>query len=74
MATMSHSHPRSVRPVLATSLLVLMVSMGMGQAPSGQTAGVQVAREADPGGLAYFAGMAGLLYVFVTLPLLNLAH
>ena len=25
-------------------------------------------------GLAYFAGMAGLLYVFVTLPLLKLAH
>ncbi len=61
-------HPRSVRPVLATSLLVLMVLMGMGQTSSGQqTAGVQVAREADPVDWRWALTQGGLTLVVLIL-------
>ncbi len=60
------THPRSVRPMLATSLLVLMVSMGMGQTPSGQTA-VPVAHEADPIDWRWALTQGGLTFVVIIL-------
>lgn len=60
------THPRSVRPVLATSLLVLMVSMGMGQAPSGQAA-VPVTRDADSVDWRWALTQGGLTLVVLVL-------
>ncbi len=61
------THPRLVRPMLAMSLVVLMVSMGMGQAQSGQATGMPVVHETEPIDWKWALTQGGLTLVVLVL-------